>query len=326
MKILVSFSGGKDSQACLIKAAHDYGVDKIEAVFCDTGWEHPDTYRHITDVCTQMGVKITTLKSKYDFVSLAIYKKRFPSIKARFCTEELKIKPMIDYVLSLDESCIIIQGIRSKESKERAEMDAECMYFKHYFEPIETNKTRILKYERELIKAEANNQISKIKLKIQKVKKRMAKGYTDPKYYIYRKKDVFEFCKKYDASVLRPIKEWTAQDVIDCILDAGQKPNPLYYRGFSRVGCFPCIMCRKNEAKLISQDDFGKNRLLEAEALVVRSFFPPTYIPKRFCKNGQYPMVQEVFDYVNRNDVGMNDMFEPERGYSCMSIYHGLCE
>ena len=40
MKILISFSGGKDSQACLIKAAHEYGSDKIEAVFCDTGWEH----------------------------------------------------------------------------------------------------------------------------------------------------------------------------------------------------------------------------------------------------------------------------------------------
>lgn len=43
MKIIVSFSGGKDSQACLIQATKQYGADKIEAVFCDTGWEHPDT-------------------------------------------------------------------------------------------------------------------------------------------------------------------------------------------------------------------------------------------------------------------------------------------
>lgn len=50
MKIIVSFSGGKDSQACLIQAANKYGVDKIEAVFCDTGWEHPDTYQHISNV------------------------------------------------------------------------------------------------------------------------------------------------------------------------------------------------------------------------------------------------------------------------------------
>lgn len=74
MKIIVSFSGGKDSQACLIQATKQYGADKIEAVFCDTGWEHPDTYQHITDTCSQMGVKLTTLKSKHDFVSLAVYK------------------------------------------------------------------------------------------------------------------------------------------------------------------------------------------------------------------------------------------------------------
>lgn len=51
MKILVSFSGGKDSQACLIKACNDYGADKVTAVFCDTGWEHQDAYKHIENVC-----------------------------------------------------------------------------------------------------------------------------------------------------------------------------------------------------------------------------------------------------------------------------------
>ena len=41
----------------------------LTAVFCDTGWEHPDTYKHVNDVCLQMGVRLITLKSKYDFVS-----------------------------------------------------------------------------------------------------------------------------------------------------------------------------------------------------------------------------------------------------------------
>lgn len=112
IKILVSYSGGKDSQACLIEAVRKYGADKVTAVFCDTGWEHPDTYHHIIETTKLLNVELVTLKSKYDFVSLAQYKKRFPSTKARFCTSELKIKPMIDYILSLDCSCIVIQGIR----------------------------------------------------------------------------------------------------------------------------------------------------------------------------------------------------------------------
>jgi len=324
MKILVSWSGGKDSQACLIEAVQKYGASNITAVFCDTGWEHPVTYHHVQHVCELMGVELVILRSKYTFVSLAKYKKRFPSTKARFCTEELKVKPMIDYILSLDDSCLIIQGIRSGESAARAAMDAECMYFKHYFEPIETNSTRLAKFEKQLSKAKSSKQRSKIEKQIEKVKARLAKGKEDPKYYTYRKNEVFRYCKKYDASVSRPIKDKTAQEVIDIILNAGQKPNPLYYRGYSRVGCFPCIMCTLSEIKLIGKNEPEmRNRLIMAEDEIGSSFFPPGYIPKRYCKNGSYPMVHEVLEYVADHQV---DMFEPEGGYACMSLFHGLCE
>ena len=91
MKIIVSFSGGKDSQACLIQAANKYGVDKIEAVFCDTGWAHPDTYQHISNVCKQLDVRLVILRSKKytDFVDMSIKRSRFPSSQRRFCTSEI---------------------------------------------------------------------------------------------------------------------------------------------------------------------------------------------------------------------------------------------
>ena len=289
MKILVQFSGGKDSQACLIKAVNDYGKDKVMAVFCDTGWEHHVTYEHIHNVCKQLGVELITLKSKKykDFVDMSIKKGRFPSSQRRFCTSELKLIPMIDYILSQDDSFIIIQGIRAQESKARAGYDVECSYFKEYF----------------------NDEV---------------KG-------LYHKKTVLEWCKTHDASVLRPIFHWSAQEVIDYILANGQRPNPLYERGFARVGCFPCIMCRKREVQLISKDKWAAQRLIDAERRMKNetekgyNFFAPDKIPARFCHNGQYPTVQEVFKYVNRNDAEL-DMFEPEGGYSCMSLYHGLCE
>ena len=289
MKILVQFSGGKDSQACLIKAVNDYGKDKVMAVFCDIGWEHHVTYEHIHNVCKQLGVELITLKSKKykDFVDMSIKKGRFPSSQRRFCTSELKLIPMIDYILSQDDSFIIIQGIRAQESKARAGYDVECSYFKEYF----------------------NDEV---------------KG-------LYHKKTVLEWCKTHDASVLRPIFHWSAQEVIDYILANGQRPNPLYERGFARVGCFPCIMCRKREVQLISKDKWAAQRLIDAERRMKNetekgyNFFAPDKIPARFCHNGQYPTVQEVFKYVNRNDAQL-DMFEPEGGYSCMSLYHGLCE
>lgn len=281
MKIVVSFSGGKDSQACLIWAVKKYGSKNVQAIFCDTGWEHSLTYKHINSICKQMHVELITLKPEFSFVELAKKKGRFPSTMARFCTVDLKIKPMIDWITTQKDSLIIIQGIRAKESTSRSKMSQECSYFKEYF----------------------NDSI---------------KG-------LYAKKKVKEWCKTHDASVLRPIFDWSAQEVIDYILDNNQQPCDLYRMGSSRVGCYPCIMARHSEARIILNDKLGFEKLKEAEAEVGRSFFPPGYIPNRFCKNGEFPKIDDVRDYLNRND-GMDDMFEPEEGYSCMSLYHGLCE
>ena len=118
--------------------------------------------------------------------------------------------------------------------------------------------------------------------------------------------------------------------MIDYILANGQRPNPLYERGFSRVGCFPCVMCRKFEARLVSKDVLMSARLLAAEECMSlngrgSSFFAPGYIPSRFCSSGSFPTVREVFAYVNKDEV-KNDLFGEQEALSCMSLYHGLCE
>ena len=109
---------------------------------------------------------------------------------------------------------------------------------------------------------------------------------------LYHKKAVLEWCKTHDASVLRPIFKWSAQEVIDYILDNGQRPNPLYERGFARVGCFPCIMCRKREVQLISKDKWAEQRLIDAEQRMKEetergsSFFHPVTFPPASALTG----------------------------------------
>jgi len=295
MKVLIFYSGGKDSQAALLKSIGVYGLQNCEAVFCDTGWENPVTYEHIKKTCLEIGQKPVVLKSKkYNgMVDLAIKKQRFPSTKARFCTQELKVKPTIDYVLSKKEHLIIIEGIRKNESVARQKMDDSCDYFKHYFSPYGFDK----------------------------------KG--KPKYFTYRKDEVKEWVAQYSASKLRPIFEWTAEQTIDFILQKGQTPNPLYYQGFKRVGCFPCIMANHGECRRII-DNFPEHwdELKQIEQTVGSTFFPPNYIPRwariSQIKNGQkFCTASDVEQYLkNKNATG--DAFEDDM-IGCVSAYN-LCE
>jgi 3'-phosphoadenosine 5'-phosphosulfate sulfotransferase (PAPS reductase)/FAD synthetase len=299
MKILVAFSGGKDSLASLIWTVKEFGLNKTEAIFCDTGWEHELTYEHIQDVVAQIGVKLTIVKSKkYDgFVDMAKKKGRFPSSQARFCTEELKTKPMIDFILSQSEHLTIVQGIRKDESNARSKMMATCRFFKFYFEPYGVDK----------------------------------KG--KPKFFTYRKEEVIEWCKSYSDDILRPAFNWTAQETINFILDNGFKPNPLYYKGFSRVGCFPCIMCKLQEVKQMAKEfpEYA-DRLINAETEVGRTFFSPDDIPKR-ARTGFDPKsgkklatAKDVIKYVQK-DVNQGEIFATDENKDgrCMSFY-GLCE
>lgn len=66
MKIIVTFSGGKDSLASLLWTRENLAKDFI-TVFCDTGWEHPFTYEYIEHIRRELGLNLVTLRSKkYD--------------------------------------------------------------------------------------------------------------------------------------------------------------------------------------------------------------------------------------------------------------------
>lgn len=336
MKIVVSWSGGKDSQACLIYAVEKYGAKNVTAVFCDTGWEHEVTYRHVKFICEALNVKLIIVRSKdySGFVDLSVKRGRMPSTKARFCTTELKIKPMIDYVLDQSESLLIFQGIRSDESESRSLMQKECRYFKYYFEPYQTNSMVIEKITK---KDKKQNLSDKDKEKLSKAKSRLKKGKEDPKYHTYRKKEVIEWCKKYSDDIIRPIIDWTGQETISYSLDYGLPLNPLYYRGAVRVGCYPCIMCTKSEiTEIVLNDTETIDKIRSAEKKSKSSFFSPDYVPKKYRrqrdKNGKpFALIDDVASYI-RDKNATGDLFaeieKEERessGRRCMSAYN-ICE
>jgi 3'-phosphoadenosine 5'-phosphosulfate sulfotransferase (PAPS reductase)/FAD synthetase len=293
MKILVAYSGGKDSQACLLWTVKKYGTKNVEAVFCDTGWEHPVTYNHIKDTTSDLGVKLVTVRSKkYDgMIDLAEKKKRFPSTMARFCTSELKSIPFIDYVLKQKDHLLIIQGIRAQESHNRRLMQRQCRYFKYYFEPYND------------------------------------KGRT----HTYRKKDVKAWCKQYSDDVLRPIFNWSGQEVVDYIIENGQNPNPLYKEGFKRVGCFPCILSGHREVyEILKRYPEKFDEIIEHEKRIGSSFFKIDFVPEHsrsgVCKRTgrKYTTAEDVKRYLEAKNATI-DLFAEDSTTSCSSYYH-LCE
>lgn len=127
MRVIVTYSGGKDSQASLLWTIKHL-TKTPTVVFCDTGWEHPLTYKHVRETTEALGLELVVLKSKKygGMVDLATQKKRWPSSQRRFCTSELKTIPMIDYILdTVKDDFIVVQGIRAAESANRAKMQAQ---------------------------------------------------------------------------------------------------------------------------------------------------------------------------------------------------------
>lgn len=53
MKVIVSFSGGKDSLAALLWT-REHITNNFTTVFCDTGWEHPLTYEYIHRIADKL--------------------------------------------------------------------------------------------------------------------------------------------------------------------------------------------------------------------------------------------------------------------------------
>lgn len=143
---IVSVSGGKDSTALYLWAIDQFGANGFRAVFADTGHEHPVTYNYVRNLhlMTQSsggGPEVEWVKADFTkkltakgkeptgnpFLDMWLYKGRAPSARAQFCTENLKLAPIRDWINSFRKhhEVEIFVGIRAGESARRAKMPEE---------------------------------------------------------------------------------------------------------------------------------------------------------------------------------------------------------
>ena len=157
---VVSVSGGKDSTATALVAIETYGRARVRLVMADTGHEHPLTMAYVQDYLPgALGLPIEIVRADFTsdfarkrayivdkwpgkgvpvevinralavlhptgvpFLDLCMWKGRFPSRKAQFCTEFLKRNPLDRFTIDLARSGQTVeswQGVRRDESPSR---------------------------------------------------------------------------------------------------------------------------------------------------------------------------------------------------------------
>lgn len=119
--LVVSLSGGKDS-ACVALALKELGLPYV-MVFADTGWEHPATYAYVDYLEAKLGQEIIRVRSEKTFAGWVEHYKMFPGRTTRFCTEKLKLLPILDFHEEYRKKgidTISVVGIRHEESAARS--------------------------------------------------------------------------------------------------------------------------------------------------------------------------------------------------------------
>jgi 3'-phosphoadenosine 5'-phosphosulfate sulfotransferase (PAPS reductase)/FAD synthetase len=111
---VLGISGGKDSSSLAIYMRDR--VPDMEYFFCDTGAELPETYEYLNRLEAALGKSIVRLNADRDFDHwMEVYQGTLPSPQMRWCTKNLKLKPLEDWVG--EDKVISYVAIRADENR-----------------------------------------------------------------------------------------------------------------------------------------------------------------------------------------------------------------
>ncbi|HID93154.1 MAG TPA: phosphoadenosine phosphosulfate reductase [bacterium (Candidatus Stahlbacteria)] len=116
---VMGISGGKDSAALAVYIKDNYPdiEEKMEYFFTDTGAELQEVYDTLDKLEAYLGKTVKRLSSSRNFDHwLKMHNNMLPSVRARWCTRALKIKPFEEFVG--DDPVISYVGIRADENRE----------------------------------------------------------------------------------------------------------------------------------------------------------------------------------------------------------------
>ena len=228
--LIITYSGGKDSDALLELAMECLNPEEFEVLNSHTTVDAPETVYYIRDKfkrLEEMGIKATIKYPHYNdgtFKSIwaLIVERQIPPTRlARYCCKELKE--------ASNPNRFVATGVRKAESvgrrgrdvfatRGKSKQDGKFYSFSHTKEVFEDDKAR---------------------RKNDSVKNPNEVGVYDCVLITQAKQNKDLICN--------PIYEWTDRDVWDLIHEKGMKYNPLYDKGFERVGCIGCPLAGRKK-------------------------------------------------------------------------------
>jgi len=122
LPVNISFSGGKDSLACLCLAQKV--LSRPEVLFINTGLEFPETVEYVHKLCAAQKLRLQEIKGESDFFEQV---KIFgpPAKDFRWCCKTNKLGPMTAFLNEhYPRGCVTIDGRRIYESFNRSTIKA----------------------------------------------------------------------------------------------------------------------------------------------------------------------------------------------------------
>jgi len=125
-KVIVNFSGGKDSTVAILKVLERYPKKEVILCYQDTGADFLETLPYVEMIAELFELPLVVLKRYEDFWEMAQRLKHFPTPQMRNCTLYLKVRELNKWIRanreSLGNEVIIVSGIRGEESLHRSKL------------------------------------------------------------------------------------------------------------------------------------------------------------------------------------------------------------
>ncbi len=111
-RVIVPWSGGKDSTAALLLALRTFGKNKVTPIFVDTGLEIPLNYYYVEHVCKLLGINPEV---EHAMIDRELERRELPTHENRWCTR-LKIGALYRAIRRISDRPLIVVGDRDSES------------------------------------------------------------------------------------------------------------------------------------------------------------------------------------------------------------------